>query len=231
MTNIWFTSDTHYSHKNIIKGISSWSDKSTCRNFLTLEEHNKTLVDNINQVVKEDDILYHLGDWSFGGIEQIWDFRKQINCKTIHLILGNHDEHIENNKEIKIYNDGIKINPKLLEIHIQYACPDYTCIVLQNLFASVSHYKEIKINKNRFILSHWPMRVWNKAHHGSIMLHGHCHGNLDDYKDMDNFLYKTMDVGIDTHKQFRPYNISEIIDIMNKRIKLSVDHHNELTRQ
>src|SRR5688500_13363848 len=97
MSSIYFTSDTHYGHKNIAseKG-SQW--KSGWRMYNSVDEMNQELVKSINTVVKADDILYHLGDWSFGGIENIWKFRKQVNCQNIHLILGNHDHHIESNK-------------------------------------------------------------------------------------------------------------------------------------
>ena len=99
MSNIFFTSDTHYAHKNICVGVSEWDDKTkSCRKFQTLEEMNELIVNNINKYVKENDILYHLGDWSFGGINNIWEFRKRINCKNIYLVPGNHDHHIKKNK-------------------------------------------------------------------------------------------------------------------------------------
>ena len=93
--NIWFTSDTHYWHNNLTSGVSNWTDKEKCRDFNTVEEMSSHMVAQINKYVKEDDILFFLGDWSFGGIANVWNFRKQLNVKTIHLILGNHDHHIE----------------------------------------------------------------------------------------------------------------------------------------
>lgn len=158
MNQVHFISDTHYSHKNIIRGTSDWVDKDKTRWFNTIEEHNTCLVNVINSKVREDDILYHLGDWSFGGFENISEFRKQLNCKTIHLILGNHDHHIENNRNR-----------------------------IQNLFESVQHYKEIIVHNQLIILSHYSMRVWNKLHKNSWMLYGHSHGTLPDIggKTMD----------------------------------------------
>lgn len=203
MSNIYFTSDTHYGHRNIVRGTSQWTDKSRCRDFDTVEEHDQTLVDNINSVVKENDVLYCLGDWSFGGKDKILEFRRRLYVKDIRLILGNHDEHIERG----LYND---------------------------LFTSVQHYKRTSIDKQMIVMSHFPMRVWDKSHHGSWMLHGHCHGTLSDYSTSYEDttivnLYKTMDVGIDTHPEFRPYHFEEIREIMKDRVNLNVDHHNETT--
>jgi len=224
--NIFFCSDPHYNHKNIVKGTATWEDKSLCRNFETLEEHDQTLVNNINNTVKENDILFCLGDWSFGdykngeNITNISKFRNQLNCKNIHLILGNHDIEIQKNK------NNIK-----------------------ELFSSVNNYLEICITDNpiiqnqkpfkyNIILCHYAMRVWNKSHHGSWMLYGHSHGSLDEFIPItanptwigDQYYiknYRTMDVGFDTHKEFRPYSFQEIRDIMNNRsIELEIDHHN-----
>jgi calcineurin-like phosphoesterase family protein len=96
---LWFTSDTHYNHANICSATTQWVNPVTLRDFKSLEHMNACLVGNINEKVGQDDILFHLGDWSFGGFESIQKFRDQIVCKNIHLILGNHDHHIANNHE------------------------------------------------------------------------------------------------------------------------------------
>ena len=219
--NIFFTSDTHAYHKNIVKGVSDWTELSRCRDFNTIEEMTFKLIENINEIVKKDDILFHLGDWSFGGIENIWKFRKQINCKNIHLILGNHDQHIENNRTLPnclyegdsgVIIDGIYSN----SINI------FENVNAEELFSSVSHYKEISIDKNLFILSHYAMRIWNKSHHNSIHLYGHSHGTLEDNYGL------SMDVGVDTNN-LKPYSYSEILDIMKIKESLIIDHHNENT--
>jgi len=86
---LWFTSDTHYNHANICSATTQWKDPVTCREFKTLEYMNATLVNNINEFVGQDDTLFHLGDWSFGGFEQIELFRNQIVCKnTFQLQVG-----------------------------------------------------------------------------------------------------------------------------------------------
>ena len=56
--NIFFTSDTHFGHTNIIKYCK--------RPFNSLEEHDETLIKNWNNKVGENDIIFHLGDFAFG---------------------------------------------------------------------------------------------------------------------------------------------------------------------
>ena len=150
--DVWITSDTHYNHANICRGTTSWRKPdgsipvNETRNFKNLGLMNESIVNNINKYVDEDDILIHLGDWSFGGFESIKQFRDRLICKNIHLILGNHDHHIENNKE------GI-----------------------QDLFLSVSHYNTLIIGKREFQLMHYPIDSWNNLRKGAMHLHGHCH--------------------------------------------------------
>jgi calcineurin-like phosphoesterase family protein len=198
---IWFTSDTHYSHKNLVDSCSEWTDKGRCRKFRSLSEHDDFIVNSINSLVSYEDTLYHLGDWSFGGFQNIRKFRERINCQTVHLVLGNHDEHVEKNTD---------------------SCRD--------VFSSVNYYLELKLNGHFIILSHWPMKIWNKSHKGSWQLHGHCHNNLqpDEWwtKSKRDERRRTMDVGMDTN-DLKPWSFEEIEKIMSKLDKYpsGLDHH------
>lgn len=93
---IWFTADTHFGHKNIIK----YSN----RPFSSVEEMDETLINNINIRVGENDTLYHLGDFSFS--RDIKYYRNKIKCKNLILILGNHDRLNYEDKKLfsRIYN-------------------------------------------------------------------------------------------------------------------------------
>lgn len=226
MPDIFFSADWHSYHENIVRGVSKWPDKRACRDFDTLEEHNDTLINNINKVVKKDDILYLIGDVAFGGKQNIFNTMNLVNCKNIHLCLGNHDHHIRKNTTV--------LNEKGEEIKVQ------------TLFKSVSDIITKKISNERFVMCHYALRTWENGHHGSVMLYGHSHGSLPDYttsmlvevkgengeiiKSMNQMLkFKTMDVGVDTHPEFRPYSIDEIKLEMSKRIPLRVDHHDQNT--
>lgn len=80
--NTFFTSDTHFGHKNIIKLCN--------RPFSSVEEMNEKLIENWNSVVSENDTVFHLGDFAFGGSSMWNDVLSRLNGK-IYLILGNHD--------------------------------------------------------------------------------------------------------------------------------------------
>jgi calcineurin-like phosphoesterase family protein len=200
---LWFTSDTHYNHANICSATTKWNDPVTCREFKSLEHMNAHLVGNINEVVGQDDILFHLGDWSFGGFEQIQKFREQIVCKNVHIITGNHDHHIENNRED-----------------------------VQSLFSSVSKYLNLNVKWNvgtplmdeqRFALMHFPIASWDNMARGAIHLHGHVHFPPDKRIGLG----KMMDVGCDGNNLY-PIDMSEVIMLMRKQPIKSLfefDHH------
>ena len=63
------------------------------------------------------------------------------------------------------------------------------------------------------------MRVWNASHHGSWHLYGHSHGSLE-----NNPNGKSMDVFIGNNNYY-PYEISDIIKILDKRKIQLIDHH------
>jgi calcineurin-like phosphoesterase family protein len=213
MNNIYFTSDTHWFHKNIVLGVSEWDDKEkSCRKFQTLEEMNELIDNNINKYVKADDILYHLGDWSFGCISNIWEFRKRINCKNIYLVPGNHDHHIKKNKLIECDIDWCYNNIKNF-LDLSLPCPEKISVPAQQLFNILPELTKIKIDKQEIILSHFPLEEWENMDRGSWMLHGHCHGTKD-YTDL-NMYSKRMDVGMDW-EEFRPYSWNEIKEIMKE---------------
>jgi calcineurin-like phosphoesterase family protein len=119
--DVYLTSDTHYAHKNICKATSSW-DKGY-RDFDLLQQMNNTIVDNINNVVPQDGLLIHCGDWSFGGIDKIEEFRKRIVCENIILIEGNHDHNIKKGNK-HLFNIFTKIGYFEIE-NLKFVCCHY----------------------------------------------------------------------------------------------------------
>ena len=80
--NLFFTSDTHFFHGRIIELCN--------RPFHSVEEMNEALITNWNRVVPRDGVVFHLGDFAFGGPDEWNSILDRLNGK-IHLILGNHD--------------------------------------------------------------------------------------------------------------------------------------------
>lgn len=96
---IWFTSDTHFGHSNISgPKVSKW--KEGYRDFESVHDMNKCLTQTINKYVKKEDTLYFLGDFGFGGHTNLPSYRHSIQCSTIHLFRGNHDNHIDKYKDL-----------------------------------------------------------------------------------------------------------------------------------
>ena len=81
---IWFTSDTHFCHKRIIKFHPGFS---------SVEERDATLIRNWNDVVGSDDLVFHLGDFALGKTPEISEIQDQLNGEIV-LILGNHDNNL-----------------------------------------------------------------------------------------------------------------------------------------
>jgi len=198
---VWITSDTHYNHTNICRGVTKWRmpdgsvPEAQTREFMNLDKMNAAIVNNINQYVGQDDVLIHLGDWSFGGFEQIEEFRNRIICKEIHLTFGNHDHHIVNNRE--------------------------NC---QRHFASSQWFLQANYLGETLELMHYPIASWNGLRKGRIHLHGHCH--LPNNKKFGNG--RRMDVGMDGNLEFSPYDLRKILNDMKKRpigSELGVDDH------
>lgn len=136
---VLFTSDLHFFHSRIVE----FTERSK---VTTQEYHTDFLVDIWNKQVTKGDLVYHLGDFSFGNTEDTFDVLSQLNGQKI-LIKGNHDRND--------WFDKAKGKHGVVNTH---------------------QYKEIKIKEASCCLFHFPIASWHKQHHGSFHLHGHSHG-------------------------------------------------------
>ncbi|MBK1809533.1 metallophosphoesterase [Clostridium sp. YIM B02505] len=85
MSEVFITADTHFGDANIIA-----YEK---RPFSNLEDMDKQMIASWNSVVKEDDIVFHLGDVSSYPLSKMKEIINKLNGKKI-LIMGNHDNHL-----------------------------------------------------------------------------------------------------------------------------------------
>lgn len=125
ITKIWFTSDTHFGHKNILTFCE--------RPFNSVEEMDNAIIERWNSKVEKDDIVFHLGDFAFASNKRWQELIYKLNGK-IYLILGNHDitrwpgtytmqlfDRVENQMMLKIDNKY-----KVYLNHFPFLCYDGT---------------------------------------------------------------------------------------------------------
>ena len=217
MNKIYVCADLHYDQKNIVRPISNWEDKGVCRDFQSLKEMNKALIDSINKTVTRYDKLYLMGDITFGGSKEIFKLMYSINCKNVVCILGNHDFKLRENKEVVVHNGGQLLGQEAFGVSI----PPNTSHTfrMQDFFTEVKERDEFEYKGEYFVLDHYPLSSWNYSFKKkSIMLHGHVHGKLDDSDT--NMFYRRMDVWWDKYQ--RPISLDEIIEIMKDRPALEI---------
>ena len=141
MHNTFFTSDWHLWHRRIQEYCPA------SRKGDTPEEMTELILSNIEEQTKPGDVIYNIGDVSFGTVEQTVEALKRILNLGVkhHLILGNHDKRIRENDEINY------------------------------LFDSVQDALTINFGKQVFDLCHMQKTTWDRARYGAIHLHGHTH--------------------------------------------------------
>lgn len=177
-----------------------------------VDQMNQGLIELWNERVSMQDTIYYLGDFCWRDAKAAKLILGSLNGR-IHLVPGNHDKRIIRSPEVRGPGRFESINPIL----------------------------ELNIDRQHIVLCHYAMLVWNKRHHGSWMLHGHSHGNLDiDWKA------KRMDVGVDAvdylynkslielvdkgqpwnfKPEYRPIHFEEVRQVMSTRGFEAVDHH------
>jgi calcineurin-like phosphoesterase family protein len=194
--NVFVGSDAHAYHKNLVAGVTSWRNENgeipmdSVRDFKDEEIMTSTLIKNINNKVGKNDLFIHYGDFSFGGIDNIVRFRKQINCQNIININGNHDQHIGLKKIASYEGKQYEIDKLFQEIHY------------------LGFY--FKYEKHKFINCHFPFQSHDAKEF--INLHGHIHSKGD-----GRFLNKNQfDVGFCGNPNFEPYHISEVLNLLEK---------------
>lgn len=194
-SKIWIVGDTHAYHTNLTRGVSKWSDLSRCRDFDTAEQMTEQVASNINSLVKEEDQLICLGDWAFGGVDNILKFRDMIVCRDVGLLQGNHDRSSDT---------------KLSDGTLAYS-----------YFSFYKEYLELTIRKTKIVLFHYPIQSWNGMNPGSIHLFGHCHSSPENRYFNGG---RSMDVGLDGN-YLMPYLLDDVIDDLLSRPIKREGHH------
>lgn len=105
MNNLYFTSDTHFWHTNILKYNAN-------RKYGSIEEMNEDIISKWNSKVKPKDTIYHLGDVAFCNTGRLNAIFSRLNGHK-HLIRGNHDRKsfkLGSSKHFETIRDYHEIN-------------------------------------------------------------------------------------------------------------------------
>ena len=122
MRLIYFTSDLHFYHDNIIKNVN--------RPFQNADKMNHALIKKWNQKISFQDEVYILGDFTMKGPDLATNILYQLKGKK-HLIRGNHDNFVDNSEFDKSLFASIR---------------DYAEIVCCNTHFILCHYPFVEWN-------------------------------------------------------------------------------------
>ena len=160
---LWFMSDLHYNHENVIK--------FNRRPFENVKEMNWHIEQELITKVGPGDILFDMGDLFWKTDETTMkNVISLASPKEWYKILGNHDNY---NVYRKSYIGTLfTLLSDILEINVDHEGRNY-----------------------KLTLCHYPMISWNGKARGTLMIHGHCHGNIDNINTESTDL--RVDVGFD----------------------------------
>ena len=171
----FFTADWHFNHANILK----YCD----RPFGNSHEMNECIIRNHNSVVGFDDVVFMLGDITFGSKKRGAECVRRLNGQKI-LIRGNHDKSLSDERLLGDFG--------FIEVHnrLQY----FT-------------------NGLRILMTHDPKTalLWGRTEPqiGTILLCGHIHNTAKLVVENDPF-QKALNVGIDVNN-FYPISFDEML--------------------
>lgn len=174
---IWFTSDLHFGHRNIIRFCN--------RPFTDEKEMGPKLIENWNEYVGPEDIVFVLGDtfW-FNDSHNIKKVLKQLSGERIYILPGNHDD----------FDSYHRVDDSRIVL-----CQDIVVLWLE----SEDNRWDKKIIE--IWISHYPMMTWPHRENGAYQLFGHIHSQYGKTDGVDQDLplhWNQVDVGCDRWRYY-----------------------------
>ena len=178
---LFFCSDSHFGHFNICKYCH--------RPFTSRSEMDQTLIKDWNEVVPEDGIVVHCGDFMLPHNEDIKEYNKYLNQLhgRVLLLRGNHD---------RASLDWV--SDKLIAVR------DQAMIVVDGV---------------KIFAQHYPCAAFNGDYHVYGHIHtlsdGVCYGM--DAEALGAMKKTTYDVGVDQNN-YTPVSYWQLCDIIRKQM-------------
>ena len=203
---ILFSSDLHFWHTNVIvfdkrpflfdDNLGYPKDLKDKSN-LDVESMNETLIENWNNVVEPNDVVFYLGDFCWRGKTTHQEILDRLNGK-IYFIMGNHDDY-----KVLSSLDRFEMIADYIDLWVQYG--------------------EEKDDRVQICLFHYAIDGWDRQHHGSWHIHGHSHQTRHEHNP-DYYNRKVIDAGCNGHN-YEPIDFWSVKEIMDsKEILKHVTH-------
>ncbi len=166
MSNIYWSADAHIGHPSILKFMPNRPYASEGNT----QAHDEWIINLWQKTVGKHDTIYYAGDLTFRKSEDARRLLEQLPGEK-YLAVGNHDG------TIKAHSNYFRKIAQIMEITIK---PSMYEVLSEELC---------------IVLCHYPLLDWPGKQQGAVMLHGHCHGTMDDYNA--NSADLRFDIGID----------------------------------
>ena len=178
---LWFTSDHHFFHKRI----QELDDEPK------QEDRTAWLIEKWNKRVQPNDIVWHLGDFSFGGKTKTREIFAQLNGRI--NVLSNHFHHdarwLPKQPSMADWYQYGPLDWKSASGHEIFIYPPLVALEIPQ--ASLPD--AIRNDDTNFpltiILCHYPFKSWDRRHYGSWHLYGHTHQKTNEFKKHRHSLY------------------------------------------
>lgn len=194
---IWFTSDLHMWHSNILK-------YNPNRPWTEVQEMNEGLIRNWNSLIKPEDTVYCLGDFSF-NFRSIELYSNRLNGSKF-LCPGNHDF-------VHSYNKKSRNETKRLEWIKKYEeygwtiLPEQTTIDIEGIgVVNICHMPYASYGDHMDAEKNDKYAKWRPKDDGKYLLHGHTHS-------LEKIKGRNIHVGIDAWNCF-PVSIEQIKNVI-----------------
>lgn len=199
--NTWIISDTHFDHDNILK-----YEPTRLRDMQAkgLDDQNEWLIDNWNSVVGEDDLVLHLGDFTFKSP----DYIERLNGRII-LLIGNHD--VKKIGFFRKYQNHFPEKFFLVESVGEVTEPKFLSGIIKQIGDKkvfFNHYPVVSVDpyiKGKAKEMRDEMRALFHAQNCDLCIHGHVHSN-DEKND------KKREINVSLEKTgFKPVRLGEFL--------------------
>jgi calcineurin-like phosphoesterase family protein len=144
---IYFTSDNHFGHKNIIEFCD--------RPFANVQEMDDEMIRRWNEVVRPKDRVYHLGDFTLSGRKQAAEYMSELNGGVVFLhIPWHHDRRWLQSTPGKAHLFRTATG------QVDFLPPSWSLKLSENNFKNPVRQDPVYIH-----LSHYPLAVWDRKHY------------------------------------------------------------------